>query len=149
MHRYLDRKRSSCPQSPLLLLIITKSDTDQLLAIVFTKLFSTMIPREQGSSRTQIIHSTSSGEGIRLSHSLEKRVFFLLVQACIMTVFDDPLYVDFYDPDHSYDEHRYLIIGESQQRRLLIVSYTERGDITRLISAREMTPAERRDYEKG
>jgi len=41
-----------------------------------------------------------------------------------------------------------LIIGESQQRRLLIVSYTERGDITRLISAREATPAERRDYEK-
>ena len=65
------------------------------------------------------------------------------------TVFDDPLYVDFYDPDHSYDEHRYLSIGESQQRRLLIVSYTERGDITRLISAREATPAERRDYEKG
>jgi uncharacterized DUF497 family protein len=65
------------------------------------------------------------------------------------TVFDDPLYVDFYDPDHSYDEHRYLIIGESQQRRLLIVSYTERDDITRLISAREATPAERRDYEKG
>jgi uncharacterized DUF497 family protein len=27
------------------------------------------------------------------------------------TVFDDPLYVDFYDPDHSYDEHRYIIIG--------------------------------------
>ena len=40
------------------------------------------------------------------------------------TVFDDPLYVDFYDPDHSYDEHRYLIIGESRQGRLLIVSYT-------------------------
>ena len=65
------------------------------------------------------------------------------------TVFNDPLYIDFYDPDHSYDEHRYLIIGESQQRRLLIVSYTERGNLTRLISAREATPAERRDYEKG
>ena len=63
------------------------------------------------------------------------------------TVFDDPLYVDFYDPDHSYDEDRYLIIGASRQ--LLIVSYTERGDITRLISAREATPAERRDYERG
>jgi len=25
------------------------------------------------------------------------------------TVFDDPLYVDFYDPDHSYNEHRYII----------------------------------------
>ena len=43
------------------------------------------------------------------------------------TVFDDPLYVDFYDPDHSVDEHRYIIIGESQQRRLIIVSYTERA----------------------
>jgi hypothetical protein len=28
------------------------------------------------------------------------------------TVFDDPLYVDFYDPDHSEDEERYLIVGE-------------------------------------
>lgn len=64
-------------------------------------------------------------------------------------VFDDPLYVDFYDPDHSYDEERYLIIGESRQKRLLLVSYTERGDLTRLISAREATPAERRDYENG
>ncbi|WP_338108801.1 BrnT family toxin [Fischerella thermalis] len=27
------------------------------------------------------------------------------------TVFDDPLYVDFYDPDHSEDEERYLIVG--------------------------------------
>jgi len=65
------------------------------------------------------------------------------------TVFDDPLYVDFYDPDHSYDEHRYLIVGESQQRRLLIVSYTERGDAVRLISAREVTAAERKAYEEG
>lgn len=29
------------------------------------------------------------------------------------TVFDDPLYVDFYDPDHSEDEERYLIVGLS------------------------------------
>ena len=35
------------------------------------------------------------------------------------TVFDDLLYVDFYDPDHSIDEHRYIIIGESQQRRFV------------------------------
>jgi uncharacterized protein len=27
------------------------------------------------------------------------------------TVFGDPLYVDFYDPDHSDDEHRYLIMA--------------------------------------
>ena len=65
------------------------------------------------------------------------------------TVFDDLLYVDFYDPDHSYDEHRYLIVGKSQQGRLLIVSYTERGDAVRLISAREVTSAERKAYEEG
>lgn len=65
------------------------------------------------------------------------------------TVFDDPLYVDFYDPDHSFGEHRFIIMGESRQGRLLTVSYTERGDNIRLISARELTPAERRQYEQG
>jgi uncharacterized DUF497 family protein len=64
------------------------------------------------------------------------------------TVFDDPLYVDFYDPDHSDEEHRYIIIGESQQGRLLMVSYTERGDTIRIISSREVTPSEREAYEE-
>ena len=49
------------------------------------------------------------------------------------TVFDDPLYVDFYDPDHSLDEQRYIIIGESAQGRLLMVSYTEIGDTIRIV----------------
>lgn len=65
------------------------------------------------------------------------------------TVFDDPHYVDFYDPDHSEDEERYLIVGQSNQERLLIVSYTERGDSIRLISAREVTRNERESYEEG
>jgi uncharacterized DUF497 family protein len=65
------------------------------------------------------------------------------------TVFDDPLYVDFYDPDHSDQEDRYIIIGQSHSGRLLIVSYTERGDTIRIISSREVTPAERKDYEEG
>ena len=64
------------------------------------------------------------------------------------TVFDDPLYIDFYDPDHSEDEERYLIVGESNQGHLLIVSYTERGDSIRLISAREVTRIEREVYEE-
>lgn len=65
------------------------------------------------------------------------------------TIFYDPLYVDFYDPDHSYGEHRYIIIGESRQGCLLLVSYVERDDIIRLISAREATQAERKAYEEG
>ncbi|MEH2285243.1 MAG: BrnT family toxin [Nostoc sp.] len=63
------------------------------------------------------------------------------------TVFDDPLYVDFYDPDHSDNEERYLIIGESGRGRLIITSYTDRGNSIRLISAREVTRSEREAYE--
>lgn len=64
------------------------------------------------------------------------------------TVFGDPLYVDFYDPRHSIDEHRYIIIGQSNQGRILIVSYAERDDAIRLISARALTRAELTDYEE-
>ena len=66
-----------------------------------------------------------------------------------VTVFEDYFYVDFYDPKHSVDEHRFLIIGESNKHRLLIGSYTERDDKIRIISARELTPQERRIYEHG
>ncbi len=65
------------------------------------------------------------------------------------TVFDDPLYLDFYDPDHSEAEDRFIIVGQSQQRRLLIVSYTERRDKIRVISAREATRIEKDAYEEG
>jgi len=65
------------------------------------------------------------------------------------TVFDDPLYIDFYDPDHSYNEQRYIFIGQSQQNHLLIVSYTEQENAIRLISAREATRKERKTYEEG
>lgn len=65
------------------------------------------------------------------------------------TVFADPLFVDFYDPDHSDEEPRYLIIGRSHAGRLLLVSYTERDGKARLISARLATRREQRDYEEG
>jgi uncharacterized DUF497 family protein len=64
------------------------------------------------------------------------------------TVFDDPLSVTVTDPDHSAEEDRFIIVGQSYRRRLLIVSFAERGDHIRIISARELTPAERRAYEK-
>jgi uncharacterized DUF497 family protein len=64
------------------------------------------------------------------------------------TVFDDPLYIDFFDPKHSDDEHRYIRVGCSEQRRVLVVSYTERNDNVRLISARVATSNERQAYEE-
>ncbi len=65
------------------------------------------------------------------------------------TVFKDPIYVDFFDPDHSYYEKRYIIIGLSSMNRLLLVSYIENGDTIRIISARKATRKERIDYEEG
>jgi hypothetical protein len=64
------------------------------------------------------------------------------------TVFDDLLFIIFADPDHSVEENRFIIMGESNQNRLLVVSYTERPPKTRLISARKATRAERKKYEE-
>lgn len=64
------------------------------------------------------------------------------------TVFEDPLSATVNDPDHSDEEDRFLIFGWSNRNRLLVVSFTERGERIRLISARELTPEERRAYEE-
>jgi uncharacterized DUF497 family protein len=64
------------------------------------------------------------------------------------TVFEDRLYIDFYDPKHSLDEHRYIIIGQSNLGRVLIVSYAERENAIRLISARQLTRSELKNYEE-
>jgi len=66
-----------------------------------------------------------------------------------MTVFADPLSLTGYDPDHSDHEDRYLTMGYAADGRLLIVSHTDRGDVIRIISAREANRGERKDYEDG
>lgn len=64
------------------------------------------------------------------------------------TVFDDPFAQVHYDPDHSEDEHREIIIGLSNQNRLLLVSFTEKQPgLIRIISARKPTRLERNKYE--
>ena len=44
------------------------------------------------------------------------------------SVFHDRLFVVFEDPDHSQTENRYIIIGHSDENRLLIAGYVERDD---------------------
>ena len=65
------------------------------------------------------------------------------------TTFSDPLSVVIDDPEHSFDERRFLIVGESGGGHLLVVSYTEQSGKIRIISARRATPRERSDYEEG
>ena len=64
------------------------------------------------------------------------------------TVFSDPLSMTYDDPDHSYGENRYIIIGLSSLDRLLFVSHVEREDIVKIISARKLTRKERKQYEQ-
>jgi len=66
-----------------------------------------------------------------------------------VTTFADPFSLTIADPDHSVDEERFVLLGLSDRRRLLVTAHTERGDEIRLISARRATRRERRVYEEG
>lgn len=63
-----------------------------------------------------------------------------------ITCFYDPQQVSFYDPDHSEDEDREILLGHSNQARLLLVVFTLRDDAIRIISARKSTRCEAEDY---
>ena len=64
------------------------------------------------------------------------------------SVFLDPLALTFSDPDHSHEEDREITIGLSSRQNVLFVSHCERGERTRIISARKATPKERSQYEQ-
>jgi uncharacterized DUF497 family protein len=65
-----------------------------------------------------------------------------------MSVFLDENAVEFFDPDHSEKEDRFLLLGMSWRLRLLAVHYTvrEQGRRIRIISARKATKNEARAY---
>lgn len=63
-------------------------------------------------------------------------------------VFDDPQALLIYDPDHSIDEDRWLLLGMGAKGRLLVVSHCHKsGSAARIISARKATKSEARTYE--
>ena len=63
--------------------------------------------------------------------------------------FADPLSVTIPDPDHSANDERFLLVGMTAVRRLVVVAHSEHGDEIRLISARLATRHERETYEEG
>jgi uncharacterized DUF497 family protein len=69
------------------------------------------------------------------------------------TLFNDPLLVTFPDERHSDTEERFISIGTSAHRRILLVVHTDRREtagnmIIRIISCRKATPYERKTYEE-
>ena len=65
------------------------------------------------------------------------------------TAFKDILSLTIYDPLHSDEEDRHILIGNSHKNRLLVIVHTERGDTIRIISARKTTKNERKRYEEN
>ena len=64
------------------------------------------------------------------------------------TAFRDPLSRTIDVPLHSNAEERFVLIGHSIRRRLLVIVHTERGDRIRILSARLATKKERFRYEE-
>ena len=65
------------------------------------------------------------------------------------TVFGDPLSVTVFDPDHSEEESRFVIVGQSFEGKLIVVVHSELEDSIRIISARLATRREREVYEQS
>lgn len=63
------------------------------------------------------------------------------------TVFNDPRALTFAGAEHSDLEQRFLTFGKSGSGKPIVVSHVERAGNIRVISARQLTPQERRQYE--
>ena len=67
------------------------------------------------------------------------------------TVFFDENAIEFFDPDHSQSEDRFLLLGLSSSLRIVVVShcYRKSESLIRIISARKATKKEQKVYTGG
>jgi uncharacterized protein len=65
------------------------------------------------------------------------------------TIFYDENAKEYFDPDHSENEDRYLMLGMSRNLRVLVVSYCYRENVIRIISSRKAKHNETKDYFAG
>ena len=67
------------------------------------------------------------------------------------TVWADGYAAEYFDPDHSESEDRFIRVGHSTRSRVLLVVFCERdrGKTVRIISARKATPREVKAHEEG
>jgi uncharacterized DUF497 family protein len=64
------------------------------------------------------------------------------------TVFKDENAIQYFDPDHSEDENRFILLGLSTRLRVLVVCHCFRESelVIRIISARRADRSEGRSY---
>ena len=77
----------------------------------------------------------------RITHNVEN-------WECEQIFFNVPLLI-LGDPKHSATEERWAAFGHTDNGRLLAVVLTKRGNLIRIVSARDMNRKERRFYEKN
>jgi uncharacterized DUF497 family protein len=67
------------------------------------------------------------------------------------TVFYDENAIRFFDPDHSDDEDRFILLGLSFKPRVLVVChcFRESETVVRLVSARKADQEEEQEYWRG
>ena len=67
------------------------------------------------------------------------------------TIFYDENAIKYYDPDHSEDEDRFIMLGLSFQLRILVVChcYRENDSVIRIITARKASNNEEDAYWRG
>jgi uncharacterized DUF497 family protein len=90
--------------------------------------------------KTEITWDSVKAKSNRLKH----RVFFSDVEP----VFYDPNAISFEDRE-SEGEARFIVIGLDSLARLIVVAYTYRDNVIRVISARKASKTEQKVYEKG
>ena len=67
---------------------------------------------------------------------------------CEQVFFNKPLLI-LEDPGHSVTEKRWAAFGKTDSGRLLVVIFTKRANLIRVISARDMNNKERKFYEEN
>lgn len=66
-----------------------------------------------------------------------------------VTAFSDWLSTTIPDPDHSEGEERFILLGQSNRERILVVWHSFRGKTIRVIGARRADAGERKRYEES
>jgi len=64
------------------------------------------------------------------------------------SAFGDPFSLTSPDPDHCEEEQRFILIGATTFRRIVVVVHSLRGENVRIISARLANVLERRAYDE-
>ncbi len=67
---------------------------------------------------------------------------------CEQVFFNKPILV-LEDPRHSLSEKRWAAFGKTDADRLLVVVFTKRGNLLRVISARDLNKKEKQYYEEN